>query len=83
MDGVIVIQYLIVRQQNNFLLCGFHLKKYFDYSVLYCNVPNKNLIIYCNVEKDLVYFSWSCNVEQQEKGDQKTGEKANTLHFYL
>ena len=26
MDGVIVIQYLIVRQPNNFLLCGFHSK---------------------------------------------------------
>ena len=42
-----------------------------------------NLIFYCNVEKDLVYFSWSCNVKQQEEGDQKTPEKNNTLHFYL
>lgn len=42
MDGVTVIQYLIVRQPNNFLLCGFHLKKYFDYFVLYCNVQTKS-----------------------------------------
>ena len=42
-----------------------------------------NLIFYCNVEKDLVYFSWSDTVEQQEEGDQKTQERNNTLHFYL
>ena len=44
------------------------------------------LIFYSNVEKDLVYFSWSCSVgsvEQQEEGDQKTRERNNTLHFYL
>ena len=40
-------------------------------------------IIYCNDEKDLVYFSCSCNVKQQEEGDQKTPEKNNTLHFYF
>ena len=51
MDGVTVIQYLIVRQPNNFLLCGFHSKKYFDYSVLL-------VLLQCWTKSDFLLQCW-------------------------